>query len=393
MPPFSGVASTLLATHRGSARRSDHYRSWCVAPDQPRTAFCCHAMNLARAPLCSSFLPCGADKRSPSSNPSSVGLGTQRERVRVAVRGTHGSERKPSISNISGVSFSGATAIDAMTTYITRSSWSSSSSIYPHRQQCCPPAGTLDNRRMLPPEVEQAGVPCARHQKFVSLDEITLRLPWILRVDGLNRGQAWPSPAADAVQRPSCRYAARSTGERRSPSFERLLGRILQSSSSTSATRAGFTTSDSVRGRQPARTSAPHVERAMARESLLGCSHAASGTRASRVHRPWRGRSRPLVLSAGQVSGSEVTAIDYSHLPDGRPVFWEANRHFRMAGDPGPTIILRHQCVPGRREFEARATDARLAEALLALVHDRFGRESAPPPVDPERPPGDLQCR
>ena len=74
-----------------------------------------------------------------------------------------------------------------------------------------------------------------------------------------------------------------------------------------------------------------------------------------------------LVRQAGLLTGSEISAIDYTVRPDGRYIFWEINRHFAMTGDPDYQSG-KLDAATGRTAEERRADDEALGEALASLV-------------------------
>ncbi len=77
-----------------------------------------------------------------------------------------------------------------------------------------------------------------------------------------------------------------------------------------------------------------------------------------------------LVRRAGLLTGSDISAVDYTVRPDGKYIFWEVNRHFAMTGDPDyQTGKL--DAATGRSAGERRQDDEALGNALAALVCSR----------------------
>lgn len=73
-----------------------------------------------------------------------------------------------------------------------------------------------------------------------------------------------------------------------------------------------------------------------------------------------------LLRDAVAALGADLVAVDYSPAPDGRTVFWEANRNARMWGDEGLPAAAR-----------VREPDRRLGEALADLVVRRVAERVA----------------
>ncbi|HEX2252551.1 MAG TPA: hypothetical protein VHQ65_04725 [Thermoanaerobaculia bacterium] len=78
-----------------------------------------------------------------------------------------------------------------------------------------------------------------------------------------------------------------------------------------------------------------------------------------------------LVRRAARLTGADVVALDYARRPDGSVVFWEANRHFLMLGDPGYEQPGRMHAATGRSDEERRAEDEAVGLAVADLVLER----------------------
>ena len=128
MPPFSGVASTLLATHRGSARRSDHYRSGVMLQISPEPhSLPRHELRASPAVLVVSSV---RSRQAFAEFEPSRQLAWALNKSGFEWRLWHPWQRKEALDleHLRGVVFwSYRHRRDG--TYITRSSWSSSSSI------------------------------------------------------------------------------------------------------------------------------------------------------------------------------------------------------------------------------------------------------------------------
>ena len=76
------------------------------------------------------------------------------------------------------------------------------------------------------------------------------------------------------------------------------------------------------------------------------------------------------VAVTGLLTGSEISAIDYTVRPDGRYIFWGINRHFAMTGDPDYQSA-KLDVATGRTPEERREDDEALGRALASLVCER----------------------
>ncbi len=84
------------------------------------------------------------------------------------------------------------------------------------------------------------------------------------------------------------------------------------------------------------------------------------------------GDARPdLLREAARWTGADIVALDYARRRDGGYVFWEANRHFLMLGDPGYERPEKMLAATGRSPEERRAEDERLGLAIADLVIER----------------------
>lgn len=73
-----------------------------------------------------------------------------------------------------------------------------------------------------------------------------------------------------------------------------------------------------------------------------------------------------LMLRAAKALDSDIVALDYSRLEDGRYVFWEANRAFDMAlfGE----MLFQFQALTGRSDDECVAAFRELGDAICDLI-------------------------
>lgn len=223
---------------------------------------------------------------------------------------------------------------------------------------------------------QQAGLRCARWQKFASVGGITLPYPLILRVDGIHRGrQMHLVHDADAAQ------------------------------SLVDATRAAFLAAGGYQVLPPPNLALEYIDVADAhglyhkyrayvvgsdvrlRHKTTGSNwrmhYASSDAIASAPEGPrdrLPGGVDPALLAlAGLASGSDVTAVDYAVTAAGEPVFWEANRLFSMNGDKDYELGDAPSAKSPRSVNRRAVQDRRLGEALRALVQARFATVSRGP--------------
>lgn len=203
---------------------------------------------------------------------------------------------------------------------------------------------------------KQASLRCPQFQKFISVDDITLPYPLILRVDGIHRGQQM-----------------------------RLVHDVGEARALEHCSRAAFLMGDS--GVPPPNLAIEYIDvadhqgqfhkyRAYVAGDRVIMRHRTSGTHwlvnfasSESVGGVLGEPDVELLARAGRATGSDVTALDYSITRDGEYVFWEANRLFKMNGDAGygqPDIL-------SESRLKRRATvDRKLGRILLALVQERF---------------------
>ena len=205
---------------------------------------------------------------------------------------------------------------------------------------------------------KQASLRCPQFQKFVSVDDITLPYPLILRVDGMHRGQQMllvhDAGEARALARGS-RAAFLMGGGSGVPPPPNLAIEYID----VADQRGQF-----------------HKYRAYVAGDWVLLRHRTIGTHwlvnfatSESVGGSFGEPDVELLVRAGRATGSDVTALDYSITRDGEYVFWEANRLFKMNGDAGygqPDTLSESM-------LKRRATaDRKLGRILLALVQERF---------------------
>ncbi|HEX2252550.1 MAG TPA: hypothetical protein VHQ65_04720 [Thermoanaerobaculia bacterium] len=191
-----------------------------------------------------------------------------------------------------------------------------------------------------------AGVPCPRHQRFTRLAEVALGYPLVLRRDGEHRGRRMVR-----VERQADAPRLLDEANREDP------GRPLDLALELVDTRWP----DGFYRKRRAYVVGGEVIPAHAVRSehwIVNFGHRRGDLASWREDRAFLAAGEPRageIRTAVAVLGADVAAVDYSPAPDGRLVFWEANRNPRMWGDRN---------LPAR----PRAPDHRFGEALAELV-------------------------
>lgn len=226
--------------------------------------------------------------------------------------------------------------------------------------------GCTDNHSTALGVWKRHGVPCASFSLFRQIHQIALEYPMILRVDSVHQGMQ-----TYLVQNPIEAEAAAAEQERRS----------LEECSSKDAhlplnlairfvdtrypdglyrKRRCFVVGERVIPRQAAASRSWLV-------NLGNCDILENAIEEDRIFRENGESKAELVLQAALLTGSEISAVDYTVRPDGRYIFWEVNRHFAMTGDPDYQTG-KIDIATGRTAEERREDDEALGNAMAELV-------------------------
>ena len=202
----------------------------------------------------------------------------------------------------------------------------------------------------------EAGIPCARFERFCDIDSVTLPYPLILRCDGVHKGRNTflVDSAAEARQVVDQQNA-------RGVSLDLALEFLdLQFPDGYYRNRFAFVAGDQVIPRQ----------HAIGRDWLLNFETAEASEQSVREDRAFRQRGEErseLVLRAARVSGAAIAGVDYGLAPDGGYVFWEGHRHFKMTGDAGYRTG-KLESATGRPAAARARDDEDLGNAMAEMV-------------------------
>lgn len=205
-----------------------------------------------------------------------------------------------------------------------------------------------------------AGIPCARFERFADIGAVALAYPLILRCDGLHKGKNT--------------FLVRSPGEARQVVEEQRANGIgldlamefidLRFPDGYYRNRFCFVAGDYVIPRQ----------HAIAKDWLLNFETAETSAQSVREDRAYRMRGEEradLVRLAARAAGADIVGLDYGISPDGSYVFWEGHRHFKMTGDSGYRTG-KLESATGRSLSARAADDEDLGNAMAETIRTEF---------------------
>ena len=215
------------------------------------------------------------------------------------------------------------------------------------------------------------GVPCPRCQSFRSFEHSEIGYPLILRCDGIHMGQdVHLIDTADQARALIEERRAAVLSERPRNNFREynLAIEFVDTSDSQGIFRKwrSVVIGDTIIPR--------HL--LLSRHWLVNFGNLVSGPEAEAEDRRFmaEGEAQPdLVRQAARLTGADIVALDYGKFPDGRYVFWEANRHFLLLGDTGYEEPEKFQAATGRNTEEREAQDETIGLAMADLVLSRVG--------------------
>jgi hypothetical protein len=211
-----------------------------------------------------------------------------------------------------------------------------------------------------------AGIPCAEFQHFVGVDELRLRYPLILRTDGLHEGKnthlVWTREEAEEVVARNRRAVVE---QRRGDEPVRLLDLAIEFHDVRS--RDGYCHK---RRTIVVGETLIHREHSVSTGWLVNLDHRVMGDYVQRLNRQFfetGDRHRDIILRATRALKTDTIALDYTVLDDGRLLFWEGNRHFKMHGN---NIFREGDVNPatGRTYQEMVDVDKAVGRAVVKLL-------------------------
>jgi glutathione synthase/RimK-type ligase-like ATP-grasp enzyme len=216
---------------------------------------------------------------------------------------------------------------------------------------------------------KQHGIPCADFTRFRQVHQIELEYPMILRVDNVHQGkQTFLVRNPEEAERAAAEQEAKSLEDASSKDAALPLNLAVryvdtQYPDGLYRKRRCFVVGKRLVPRQAA--AAPNWL-----VNLGTCGVLDEAIEEDRVFRRTGEPEADLVRRAGVLTGSEISAVDYTIRPDGRYIFWEVNRHFAMTGDPDYQSA-KLDAATGRTPEERREDDESLGRAMAALVEER----------------------
>ena len=216
---------------------------------------------------------------------------------------------------------------------------------------------------------KQHGIPCADFARFRHIHQLQLGYPVILRVDKLHQGkQTYLATNRQEAERAAAEQERRSLEDLPPEEGSLPLDLAVQYVDTRYPDglyrkRRCYVVGDRLIPRQAA----------AARHWLVNLGNCEVLEQAVEEDRAFRRNGEPnaqQVRDAGLLAGSDISAVDYTVRPDGRYIFWEANRHFAMTGDPDYQSSKLDEAT-GRTPEERREDDEALGNAMASLVRER----------------------
>lgn len=211
------------------------------------------------------------------------------------------------------------------------------------------------------------GIPCAKYQRFRHFPDIRLDYPLILRRDGFHMGRDMnllhsPEEARELIERRQEEIRQNGRRPNQLGPFD-LAIQFVDTSDDRSIFRKwrSVVVGDRIIPR--------HL--LLSRHWLVNFGNLVTDAAADEEDRRFMddGELEPeLVLRAARLTGADIVALDYGKFPDGRYVFWEANRHFLLLGDRGYDQPDKFLAATGRDDKERLAQDRSIGLAMADLI-------------------------
>ena len=205
----------------------------------------------------------------------------------------------------------------------------------------------------------QQDVPCALSQSFRALDDISLRYPMILRVDGGAHSSLDSFLVSDRDEAEQVvRERERSKRGRLSLAIEYVETRWPDG---FYRKRRCIVVGDRLIPRQHMLSKGWKVKLSSADASALSIAEDQAFLAQGEAQ-------ADLVGRAARALGCDILALDYSPRPDGSYIFWEANRSFRMAGSGRGVKAAKFREATGRSVQECLEQRDAVGAAIAELI-------------------------
>jgi hypothetical protein len=202
-------------------------------------------------------------------------------------------------------------------------------------------------------------IPCALSQNFRTLDEISLRYPMILRVDGGVHSSLDSFLVADRSEAELVmRERERSARGRLNLAIEYVETRFPDG---FYRKRRCIVVGDRLIPRQHMLARGWKVKLSSAEANGLSIAE-------DRAFLAEGEMQTELVGRAAGALGCDILALDYSPSPDGSYVFWEANKTFRMAGTGRGVKAAKFREATGRSVEECLSQRQAVGAAIAELI-------------------------
>ena len=205
------------------------------------------------------------------------------------------------------------------------------------------------------------GIPCARCQGFERVEDLELDYPLLLRRDGVHRGEDLYFVRTPEDARRLVRDREKDGKEPLNLAVEFVDARDRNGLYSR---YRSWVVGDVI----------IPISVLVSDHWMVNYSHFDDDEVAARYGRDFLDRGEPNaaeVRAAARLTGSDVVALDYARCPEGRYVFWEANRHFLTLEDYGETPSGGFTRATGVDAAGRRKAFEDLGWALADLVVER----------------------
>lgn len=214
---------------------------------------------------------------------------------------------------------------------------------------------------------KEVGIPCANYQFIECAEDIKLQFPLILRRDGQHRGRNLflannLDEAHKIIERNRKAYLNVPRTDKKVRPLDLAIEFIdVKASDGYYHKRRAIVIGDELIWR----------EAAISTHWLVNEEHLIQNEYTRKINRQYIEEGDPnpdLILSASKALGSDMCALDYTLLDDGRYFFWEGNRHFQMYGNKNLDKNEIHPAT-GRTYEERIQVDLSVGKAIVKLIY------------------------